>query len=188
MKKAFERFCGSWKKSDSSRFQRFLTAQDYWLEDFALFCVLTDKFGTRNWSNWPPGIRKRRPSVLSKLREDHRAELDYIKFLQFKFFSQWSRFKTYLNNRGIGLIGDIPLFVGYRSSDIWVAQQYFQLNRDGSLRCVAGVPPDYYLTTAARNRPAADTIDATCCATVGDMRRSSPDFSPVFYCSGQWHA
>ncbi len=144
LKKAFERFCAAGKTSDSSRFQRFLTAQHYWLEDFALFCVLADKFGTGNWSNWPPRIRNRRSSVLAKLREDHRTELDYIKFLQFKFFSQWFRLKTYLNTRGIGLIGDIPLFVGYQSADIWAARKYFQLNRDGSRKFVAGAPPDYY--------------------------------------------
>ena len=144
MKRAFKRFLGPGKRSDTDPFQQFLKSQHYWLEDFALFCALASKFGTRNWSKWPTEIRKRKPSVLDRLREEHKTELDYIKFLQYKFFAQWSRFKTYLNNRGIGLIGDIPLFVGYRSSDVWAAQKYFRLNRDGSLKFVAGVPPDYY--------------------------------------------
>jgi 4-alpha-glucanotransferase len=144
MQRAYQRFCRNGNESDSEHFQRFLTAQHYWLDDFALFCVLADKFGTRNWSNWPPGIRKRKPSVLADLRKDHKAEMTYIKFLQYKFFTQWGRLKTYLNHRGIGLIGDIPLFVGYRSSDVWAAQEYFELNRDGSPKFVAGVPPDYY--------------------------------------------
>jgi 4-alpha-glucanotransferase len=144
LKKAYERFAIGRGAIQSASFTRFLEKHKFWLEDFALFCVLATKFKTRNWSKWPTAYRRRRASALSEIQATCQPELDFIKFLQFKFFSQWSALKTYLRERGVGLIGDIPLFVGYHSSDAWSAQQYFQLKRDGALKYVAGVPPDYY--------------------------------------------
>jgi 4-alpha-glucanotransferase len=144
LKKAFARFSADKGNMKSAQFTRFLVQQKYWLEDFALFCVLAKKFTTANWRNWPRDLRRHKPSALSAIQAAHQTELDYIKFLQFKFFTQWSRLKAYIKKLGIGLIGDIPLFVGYHSSDVWAGQKYFQLKRDGSLKYVAGVPPDYY--------------------------------------------
>ncbi len=141
---AFDRFSDADRHSNSSRFSQFLTEQKYWLEDFALFCVLTKKFKTANWSQWPAAFRRRKKSALSEISATEKKELDYIKFLQFKFFRQWTQLKDYLKSVGIGLIGDIPIFVGYQSSDVWAAQKFFQLNRDGTMKFVAGVPPDYY--------------------------------------------
>ncbi len=141
---AFGRFSDTDTHVNSSQFSQFLTEQKYWLEDFALFCVLTRKFKTANWSQWPSAFRRRKDAALSKIGTTDKKELDYIKFLQFKFFTQWAQLKVYLKKLGIALIGDIPIFVGYQSSDVWAAQKYFQLNRDGSMKFVAGVPPDYY--------------------------------------------
>jgi 4-alpha-glucanotransferase len=144
LKVAYERFIAGKKNAASSQFDRFLGRHKSWLEDFALFCVLAKKFKTPNWRKWPQNLRRRQPSALSEVQATHQPELDYIKFLQFIFFAQWSQLKTYLETLGIGLIGDIPLFVGYQSSDVWAGQKYFQLKRDGSMKFVAGVPPDYY--------------------------------------------
>jgi 4-alpha-glucanotransferase len=144
LKAAYARFTAGEENMESAQFTRFFARHKYWLEDFALFCVLAKKFKTRNWRNWPRDLRRRKPSALSEVQTAYQPELDYIKFLQFKFFAQWSQLKTYLRTLGIGLIGDIPLFVGYQSSDVWSGQKYFQLKRDGSLKYVAGVPPDYY--------------------------------------------
>jgi 4-alpha-glucanotransferase len=141
---AFNRFTDADRHLNSQRFSQFLTKHKYWLEDFALFCVLAKKFKTANWSQWPSAFRRRKNSALSEIGATDKKELDYIKFLQFKFFTQWTQLKAYLKSAGIGLIGDIPLFVGYQSSDVWAAQKFFQLNRDGSMKFVAGVPPDYY--------------------------------------------
>ncbi len=144
LKKAFQRFAAGEGRVEAARFSRFLEKHRDWIDDFALFGVLAQKFKTRNWGRWPAGLRRRRASALAQIRADHRADLDYIKFLQFLFFTQWSRLKADLGARGIGLIGDIPLFVGYQSSDVWAGQKYFQLRGDGVMPCVAGVPPDYY--------------------------------------------
>ena len=144
LKKAFKRFTAGAGRFGAARFARFLETQQYWIDDFALFGVLANKFKTRDWRRWPAPLRRRRASALAQIQTDHRADLDYIKFLQFQFFIQWSRLKADLRARGIGLIGDIPLFVSHQSSDVWAAQKYFQLRGDGSMRWVAGVPPDYF--------------------------------------------
>ena len=144
LKAAFERFTAGNGHLESSQFNQFRSEHKYWLEDFALFCVLAKKFKTRNWPNWPSDTRRRKKAALAKVRSAFKKELDFIEFLQFKFFTQWSRLKLYLNALNIGLIGDIPFFVGHQSSDVWAKQKYFRLNRDGSLKYVAGVPPDYY--------------------------------------------
>jgi 4-alpha-glucanotransferase len=144
LRTAFKRFISDAKNLDAPQFNQFLTDQKYWLEDFALFCVFAKKFKTRNWQKWPADIRKRKPAALKEAQSAFKEDLNFIKFLQFKFFSQWSQLRSYLKTLGIGLIGDIPLFVGYQSSDVWARQKYFRLKSDGSLKFVAGVPPDYY--------------------------------------------
>lgn len=144
LKTAFERFTAGNGDLESSQFNQFRSEHKYWLEDFALFCVLAKKYKTRHWQNWPSDTRRRKKTALAEVRSAFKKELDFIEFLQFKFFTQWSRLKTYLNALNIGLIGDIPFFVGHQSSDVWAKQKYFRLQRDGSLKYVAGVPPDYY--------------------------------------------
>ena len=144
LRKAFKRFTASAKKLEGRQFNQFLAKQKYWLEDFALFCVFAKKYKTCNWQKWPPGVRKRNPDILNEAQSAFKEELNFIKFLQFKFFAQWSQLKSYLKTLGVGLIGDLPLFVGYQSSDVWAWQKYFRLKSDGSLKFVAGAPPDYY--------------------------------------------
>ena len=141
---AFERFSRDRNNVESAHYQQFLSKQKFWLEDYALFYAFAEKFGTPNWQNWPSKFRRRNPAALSEARSAFKKEIGFVKFLQYKFFTQWSRFKSYLYSLNIGLIGDIPLFVGYQSSDVWAGQKYFRLNRDGSMKYVAGVPPDYY--------------------------------------------
>ena len=144
LKKAYQRFAAGGGKRVSDAYARFLERHRYWIEDFALFRVLAGKFKTADWRKWPPALRRRRPSALAEIQAACKSELDFIKFGQFAFFTQWSRLKAYLHSQGIGLIGDLPLFVGYHSSDVWAWQKFFRLKRDGSPRYVAGVPPDYY--------------------------------------------
>ena len=144
LKKAYRRFAAGKGKLTFDAYARFLDRHRYWIEDFALFGVLAAKFKTTDWRKWPPALRRRQPSALAEIQAACQPELDGIKFRQFVFFRQWSRLKTYLRSCGIGLIGDLPLFVGYHSADVWAWQKYFKLRRDGSPQYVAGVPPDYY--------------------------------------------
>jgi len=144
LRKAFERFCARSQCLYSAKYHQFLTEQKYWLDDFALFCVLAKKFRTPSWNNWPSDIRRHKSANLNDVRKAFKEDLEFIKFLQFVFFDQWFKLKSYLNRLGIGLIGDIPLFVGHQSSDVWANQKYFRLKNDGAKKFVAGVPPDYY--------------------------------------------
>ena len=86
LKAAFERFTAGHGDLKSSPFNQFRSEHQYWLEDFALFCVLAKKFKTRHWPNWPSDIRRRKKAALAKVRGAFKKELDFIEFLQFKFF------------------------------------------------------------------------------------------------------
>jgi 4-alpha-glucanotransferase len=133
--------------------RRALTAfnaeQDYWLDDYALFRALHEE---RNapWWEWPKGLRAREPRALSQARKRLAAELDYIRWEQFVFFRQWDALRAHAADRGVLLFGDMPIFVAHDSAEVWARPQDFDLNEDGTLRVVAGVPPDYFSATGQR--------------------------------------
>lgn len=128
-------------------FQNFCSQQNYWLDDFSLFCALRKQYKGASWSNWPADLRKRNPKALEKSRQELKADIDLILFEQFAFFSQWHALKDYANKKGISLFGDMPIFVGHDSADVWAQQHYFQLDDEGNPTTVAGVPPDYFSET-----------------------------------------
>lgn len=126
-------------------------------EEFLQFKKLTEKFLTEKeqndyfygavWSTWPKELAKREQTVLSKISVTLSKEIDFIKFLQFEFFSQWKNLKNYANENGIKIIGDMPIFVSYDSADVWSENKYFDLYENGFPKNVAGVPPDYFSKT-----------------------------------------
>jgi len=128
-------------------FQTFCSQQDYWLDDFALFCALRGEFNGSSWNTWPTDLRKRDNRVLEKVRTQLRTAIETVLFEQFAFFTQWQALKDYANRKGISLFGDMPIFVGHDSADVWAQQHYFQLDEDGNPLTVAGVPPDYFSET-----------------------------------------
>ncbi|WP_049629712.1 4-alpha-glucanotransferase [Cellvibrio sp. pealriver] len=128
-------------------FENFCSQQQYWLDDFALFCALRHEFNGGSWITWPENIRLRNADALTKARTDLKAKIDVIVFEQFCFFSQWNALKNYANQKGVYLFGDIPIFVGHDSADVWAQPHYFQLDEQGNPLTVAGVPPDYFSET-----------------------------------------
>lgn len=128
-------------------FQTFCSQQHYWLDDFSLFCALRKQYKNASWSKWPIELRKRKPGALNKIRTALKLDIDVAVFEQFAFFSQWHALKEYANHRGIYLFGDMPIFVGHDSADVWAQQHYFQLDEEGNPLTVAGVPPDYFSET-----------------------------------------
>lgn len=128
-------------------FQNFCAQQDYWLDDFSLFCALRKHYKGASWSDWPADLRKRNAKALEKIRKELKADIDVVIFEQFAFFSQWHALKDYANQKGIYLFGDMPIFVGHDSADVWAQQHYFQLDELGMPLTVAGVPPDYFSET-----------------------------------------
>lgn len=133
-------------KSEATRHRLTAFSQDnvYWLDDYALFMALKDKFGGRPWSEWPAPLRQHNPAALNKYRAAHPEDIDFHRFVQMLFFEQWHALKCYANGRGIRIIGDLPIYVPLDSADVWAGPSLFDLNEQRRPRAVAGVPPDYF--------------------------------------------
>ena len=116
-----------------------------WAKDFALFSAVKEHFGQQMWSKWPDrGIRNRRLLSVWRYRRMLREEADFHLFCQYLFRKQWLELKAYCNERGIALLGDMPIYVAEDSADTWTHPEVFQLDRNRIPTRVAGVPPDYF--------------------------------------------
>jgi 4-alpha-glucanotransferase len=118
-----------------------------WLPEYALFMVLKDNHQGSDWHIWPSALARRDPKALESAREALRDQIEAQEFYQYLFFKQWLELKGYANEKGIKIIGDVPIFVAHNSADVWANPILFKLNEDGSPRLVAGVPPDYFSKT-----------------------------------------
>ncbi|MBE2293337.1 MAG: 4-alpha-glucanotransferase [Phycisphaerales bacterium] len=121
--------------------------QHEWLDDYALYQAIRAAQQQQAWSDWPVELRDRHAKALKAARQQHAAAIAQCKFEQFLFYRQWAALKRFANERGILIFGDIPLFVGYDSADVWACREAFQLDREGRPEVVAGVPPDYFSAT-----------------------------------------
>ncbi len=127
-------------------FDQFCREEAHWLEDFALFMALKERFRVA-WNEWPEDIRLRREEALRAYREQLADLIDEHRFIQWTFFRQWDALKAYAHAQGIEIIGDIPIFVAYDSADVWAHPELFYLDDEGHPTVVAGVPPDYFSPT-----------------------------------------
>lgn len=119
-----------------------------WLEDYALFVSLGEKFNGLPWHEWPTKIARRDPQTLQSLKKELADRVTYHQFIQFIFAEQWRELKNNAETRQIKLIGDIPIYVALNSADVWANQECFQLNPETLKPAyVAGVPPDYFSPT-----------------------------------------
>jgi 4-alpha-glucanotransferase len=130
-----------------SAFERFCSEQAHWLDDYALFRALKDRYRGAPFWEWPEAVVRREPSALAGARRDLAVLIDQIRFAQFLLFRQGDRLKQYARERGIGLMGDLPFFVSQDSADVWANPEWFQLDDHLRPRFVAGVPPDYFSAT-----------------------------------------
>ena len=146
-RKAFLRFR---EKPYPEEYERFCADNGYWLDDFALFVVLKDRFHGRQWQKWPEGFRDRDIYTMKSATKELRCETDYQKFLQYEFDRQWKSLHGYCMEKGIGIIGDIPIYVDCDSADVWSNRSIFQLDGGGNPTAVSGVPPDYFSSTGQR--------------------------------------
>lgn len=128
-------------------FLRFCKKNQWWLDDFALFMAVKDRFEGRPWIEWAEDIRLRWQNAMDYYRRELYYEVEYYKYLQFKFDEQWSKLKTYANSKGIQIIGDIPIYVALDSADAWANPGLFQLDEENIPTAVAGVPPDGFSAT-----------------------------------------
>ena len=124
--------------------EQFCSEQAFWLDDYALFMALKDRFGGAAWQEWPEPLRNRRPEALHRARRELSGEIGCCSAVQFLFFRQFAALRAYARSRGIGLIGDMPIYASADSADVWSAQELFCLDTDGRPSLCAGVPPDYF--------------------------------------------
>jgi len=123
-------------------FAAFCSAQADWLEDYALFMALKDKYDGASWLEWPEDLRLRRTDALEAARNDLAGEIGFWKAVQYLFFEQWWALKDYANQRGVSIIGDLPIYAALDSADVWASPEQFQLDEKGLPTEVAGCPPD----------------------------------------------
>src|SRR4051812_23246356 len=122
----------------------FCAQHESWLDDFALFAALKVHYRGATWSTWARALRLRKPAALARFRRDLADEIRFHKFVQFVFDRQWTALRTYANERGVGLIGDIPIFVAHDSADVWARRELWALNKSGEPSFVSGYPPDAF--------------------------------------------
>jgi 4-alpha-glucanotransferase len=141
--KAFERFQEKHGgEKFANEYENFLN-ENQWVRRYATFMALTEHYGTQDWTQWhEEPIRRCDPGALSVIEEKLAVRIAYHVFLQLVLDVQWRELRSYCNERGIGLIGDIPIYVSARSADTWAAPHLFQLDDDGKMEYVAGVPGD----------------------------------------------
>lgn len=143
--KAYDRFKETGIRRDA--FEQFSAEHRHWLDDFALFRVIKRHSEGKAWGDWKLPLRDRNKRTLEKTREDFRDEMEKEKFQQYLFHAQWAYLRSYCNERGIRIIGDLPIYVSYDSVDVWTHPRYFQLDKVKRPTFVSGVPPDYFSST-----------------------------------------
>jgi 4-alpha-glucanotransferase len=146
LQKAFENFKSNGSLTDK-KFIKFCEKNSEWLEDYAFFMAAKDYHGGGLWTKWDKGLVKREENALNEWKKKLSVRIDYHKFVQHIFFEQWSDIKNYANNKGIKIIGDMPIFIAYDSADLWAHKELFSVDQKGNLTFVAGVPPDYFSAT-----------------------------------------
>ncbi|MCR5278404.1 MAG: 4-alpha-glucanotransferase [Lachnospiraceae bacterium] len=143
LRKAFERI----DLNSDPEYGKFVHENSFWLEDYALFMAIKDSFGGISLSEWDKDIRVRKPEAMEEYRSKYAKEADFYKFQQYFFAKQWSKLKKYANDKGIKIIGDIPIYVAYDSSDVWASPELFDLDGENVPNAVAGCPPDAFAAT-----------------------------------------
>ncbi|MBR0163339.1 MAG: 4-alpha-glucanotransferase [Lachnospiraceae bacterium] len=121
-----------------------------WLKDYALFAVLKEKNGGKSWDTWEDGVRLRKRAALQRASAEYKDGISFQVFLQYLFDTQWHRLKAYANEKGIGIIGDLPIYVAFDSADTWSHPELFYLDDDRRPIEIAGCPPDDFARLGQR--------------------------------------
>jgi len=150
LRRAAERFFELHRGPDEADFESFCHEHESWLEEFALFKALEDHHAGVEWTKWDADLAQRKIRSIESARKELSGEIRFWKFAQWQFYRQWADVKKYANDRGIKIVGDIPIFVAHHSADVWSHPEYFSLDKNGKPTVVAGVPPDYFSETGQR--------------------------------------
>ncbi len=148
LRRASDRFKAQGSATKDEDYRRFCDRHNDWLSDYALFMSLKQAYNDSPWNKWPKDIAARQPEAMAKWATELADEIFFHKFVQYQFFSQWTKLKQYANQNGISLFGDIPIYVAHDSVDVWAHRDIFRLDpKTGEAALMAGVPPDYFSAT-----------------------------------------
>lgn len=136
-------------KAPSGDYLSFLNSCD-WLQKYATYVVLREELRNHSWTHWPEPYRTKNEIALSQFSEKFREAIEIQKVWQYFFHQQWQEIRQAAAKASIQIIGDMPIFVAHNSADVWQNPELFDLQKDGSPRVVAGVPPDYFSSTGQR--------------------------------------
>ena len=134
-------------KEETAAFEAFIEKYAAWLPDYALYSAIKNAFGGKSLSDWEDDIRLRRPAAMEAYQAKLEDEVRFYEFQQYLFRQQWSALKQYANEKGIQMIGDVPIYVASDSADAWAHPELFQLDEHGRPSAVAGCPPDGFSAT-----------------------------------------
>ncbi|HEY7156863.1 MAG TPA: 4-alpha-glucanotransferase [Gemmataceae bacterium] len=145
--KAWDNFQAGAGAALRAPFDLFRNREADWLDDFALFLALKEAHGGGSWFDWPEEFIHREPAALTRARQELSEPIELHRFRQFLFYHQWDALKQYAQERGVRLIGDVPIFVAGDSADVWTNPELFLLDERRRPAVVSGVPPDYFSKT-----------------------------------------
>lgn len=131
----------------SETFRTFVKQEQEWLDDYALYMAVKNHFGGVSWDQWDEDIRLRKPEAVRHYSEMLQDEIGFYQYQQFLFSVQWTALKSYANENGVQIIGDIPIYVAFDSADTWAGPEMFQLDEENLPIRVAGCPPDGFSAT-----------------------------------------
>ena len=137
------------RRPEEDGFAEFRRDQRHWLEDYALYRALRDRY-RRPWVRWPRPLRDRDRAALAAARLDLAGPILRYERKQYAFHRQWFDLREHARRSAVRLIGDIPFFVALDSADVWAHRELFQLGASGRPRIVTGVPPDYFAADGQR--------------------------------------
>ncbi len=129
---------------DNKDFADFCNEEKGWLDDYSLYMALKNANCGRCWRDWKDELVTREKDAVDKAKEIYKSEINFYKFIQYEFYKQWYKLKEYANEKGVKIIGDIPIYVDYDSQDVWCNTDSFDLDEDYKPRMLAGCPPDAF--------------------------------------------
>jgi 4-alpha-glucanotransferase len=150
LRTAYEHVLVSQHAELAGQIAAFREANAGWLADYALFMALREKYGGAPWTAWQSDVRLREPDAVGAARTHLANEIGFHEFVQFLFVEQWTALRAYARERGVRIMGDLPIFVALDSADVWANRALFDLDREAQPNVVAGVPPDYFSADGQR--------------------------------------
>ena len=138
LKKAFRRF------EENEEYLAFTAQNGAWLADFALFMALKEQNGGKPWYQWQNCLKRREPDAIWNVRKELKPQIRFYMFTQYLFQKQWSALRAYAHEKGVRIIGDVPIYVPLDSADVWSNPELFDLDEELTPKAVAGCPPDCF--------------------------------------------